>query len=119
MKVKQINAAIVGGKEKFKLVDLLRGLASICILFVHYRHFFMGATPIGSIDSIKNVPSFFLWEPIYLYGANVVQLFWLCIYTCLRRPRKHRLEKIWGKSFCSFVSIAFFNITNSPIVTII
>jgi peptidoglycan/LPS O-acetylase OafA/YrhL len=69
---------ISGGSDNFYSVDFLRGLASIIILIVHYKHFFQGGGKNGApISTIVNVDMFELWSPIYYWGANAVQFFWL------------------------------------------
>jgi peptidoglycan/LPS O-acetylase OafA/YrhL len=69
---------INGGSENFYSVDFLRGIASIFILVVHYSHFFEGGGQNGApLSAIVNVDMFELWSPIYYWGANAVQFFWL------------------------------------------
>lgn len=77
MILKLLNEPVIGGRETYHLVDLLRGIASILILVVHYKHFFQGVDPIGSLESMKSVSSYPFWEPIYYWGSNAVQLFWV------------------------------------------
>jgi len=74
--LKVLNQRVAGGSEKYYTIDLLRGLASMLILVVHYKHFFQGV-PAYDINAIKQVVNYDYWEPIYHWGANAVQLFWL------------------------------------------
>lgn len=73
----KLNAPTQGGSEQYYLIDLLRGIASITVIIVHYKHFFLGVNPIGDYQSIHHVGSFAAWAPIFYWGSNVVQLFWL------------------------------------------
>lgn len=69
---------INGGSENFYSIDFLRGIASILILIVHYKHFFQGGGKNGvALSTITNVDMFEVWSPIYYWGSNAVQFFWL------------------------------------------
>jgi peptidoglycan/LPS O-acetylase OafA/YrhL len=72
-----MTTPISGGKGQYKYIDLLRGIASIVILVVHYRHFFQGTDQTYNVSDIALVQNFEYWQPIYSWGSNAVQLFWL------------------------------------------
>jgi len=63
-------------KDKFHLVDLLRGLSAIVILIWHYHHFFW--TPeLGLVPDSPRQPFYSFLRPFYSDGYWAVQLFWL------------------------------------------
>lgn len=71
-----LSQTISGGTNELRFIDLLRGVASVIILIVHYKHFFMGAGSSVVVSEIVEVEYFNLWAPVAYWGANVVQLFW-------------------------------------------
>jgi peptidoglycan/LPS O-acetylase OafA/YrhL len=72
-----ISQPVPNGKGKIETIDLLRGLASIIILIVHYKHFYMGPDFIRPDITIDGLYFYDAYSPIMQYGANAVQLFWV------------------------------------------
>jgi peptidoglycan/LPS O-acetylase OafA/YrhL len=63
---------------RFYLLDILRGVASLAVVVWHYQHFFMIAPQQLPSDFAPDVlPLFFFLKPLYLYGFNAVQLFFV------------------------------------------
>jgi peptidoglycan/LPS O-acetylase OafA/YrhL len=56
-------------------LDLLRFLLATVVMFVHY--FFFYFTPGAAESPVPTEPFFSLLAPVYRYGGNVVQIFWL------------------------------------------
>lgn len=56
-------------------LDLLRFLLSITVILVHY--FFFYYAPGATEGPVPSEPYFNILKPIYRYGGNVVQIFWL------------------------------------------
>ena len=64
--------------QRYYLLDLLRGTASLAVLFWHYQHFFYvspGVFQPGFTSSAQ--PFFGAFWPLYLYGWTAVQLFYV------------------------------------------
>lgn len=60
--------------SRLTYLDLLRGLAAIAVLIVHYRFFF---TWPGGFSDEDNLPWDVVLGPLYTQGGTAVQLFWL------------------------------------------
>jgi peptidoglycan/LPS O-acetylase OafA/YrhL len=63
---------------RYTHVDLLRGLAAVSILFVHYRMFYVdGNVPGSQTFDLTRAPFYWLFYPLYTHGHLAVQLFWM------------------------------------------
>lgn len=64
--------------SRYTHVDLLRGLAAMSVLFVHYRMFYGdGNVPDSQTFDIARAPLYWLLYPLYTHGHLAVQLFWM------------------------------------------
>ncbi|GGI87595.1 acyltransferase [Polymorphobacter multimanifer] len=62
----------------YHLIDLLRGLAALAILFWHYQHFSLtGPTDVVSPAELARQPLAGVFGPLYVHGHLAVQFFWL------------------------------------------
>jgi len=67
---------VVGGY--FRLIDLMRGLAALIIIFWHYQHFFYSAGAARATPGFRQQQPFYdVLEPLYMHGGFAVQLFWV------------------------------------------
>lgn len=66
--------------SEFIGLDLLRFILAVVVVMVHYYHFY-GPFPNGpfkdNLSIIPEQPLYFLLWPIYDFGRNAVQVFWL------------------------------------------
>lgn len=66
------------GVKRFWLLDNLRGIASFSVVLWHYQHFYyVGPGVLPADFHPRDQPLFSLLRPIYLYGANAVELFYV------------------------------------------
>lgn len=64
-------------KNHYLLIDLIRSVAAILIIFWHWQHFFFNPQTNIPIEGFKKTqPLYELFWPIYEYGHSSVQLFW-------------------------------------------
>ena len=78
--VASITASPIPGSQRhFYVIDLMRGLAALAVLFWHYQHFYYLTPAIHDLSPAESMsePGYaFLW-PLYAFGHYAVQLFWL------------------------------------------
>lgn len=74
---KEVSIPTAPGNGQIKTIDFLRGIASLVILVVHYKHFYMGPDLIKPESGIEGFYFYNLLSPVMAYGANAVQLFWV------------------------------------------
>jgi len=67
-----------GAYPHFYLIDAVRGLAAVAVLFWHYQHFFYPRA-LEKIDgySTSNLPLYDYFFILYEYGFYAVQIFWV------------------------------------------
>ena len=64
--------------NRYHLLDLLRFLACMAVIFWHYQHFYYVQTHVLPTDWVRSAQPFFpLLFPAYLYGDKGVQVFWV------------------------------------------
>ena len=59
------------------VLDGLRGLAAIAVVFYHYRYFFFPPGTIAEVDVAGILPLRELFKPVYAWGHFGVELFWM------------------------------------------
>ncbi len=60
--------------ERLYLLDLLRGLAALAVVFWHWRHFFSIGTEPAALQ-MDRMPFFSLFSPLYKVGGLGVEMF--------------------------------------------
>jgi peptidoglycan/LPS O-acetylase OafA/YrhL len=104
--------------KHYFFIDLLRGLASITVLFWHYQHFYMlkpNGNPEFASRSVQ--PLYTVFAPLYTYGLFAVQLFWLisgfvfsAVYLGTRPSARlffnHRFARLYPLHFMTLVIVA-------------
>lgn len=73
-----LGTPVLGISKRYHLIDILRGLAALSVLFYHYRHFFdsssLNTNPVGYQTA---QPMYSVFWPLYDYGYYAVQVFWM------------------------------------------
>jgi peptidoglycan/LPS O-acetylase OafA/YrhL len=98
----------------YHVVDLVRGLGALAILFWHYQHFVTGTDEIAA--SHADYPLYRLFWPLYDFGGTAVQLFWIVsgfvfavVYS--RTPTsagiffRHRFARLYPLHFVTLVVV--------------
>ena len=63
-------------RQRFYLLDILRGLASLTVVVWHYQHFFFIAPETLPLDFDRSQqPFYWILFPFYEQGLRAVQLF--------------------------------------------
>jgi peptidoglycan/LPS O-acetylase OafA/YrhL len=107
-------------KQKFHLVDLLRGLSAIVILVWHYHHFYWSPES-GLTPGSARQPFYEILRPFYCDGYWAVQLFWLIsgfvfshVYSHTHTPGKEffirRFARLYPLHFLTLCFIAVLQI---------
>src|SRR5690242_14476483 len=60
--------------SRFYSLDVLRGLAALCVVFWHWQHFFYAGTTAGSVK-LQELPLYKIFFPFYTEGYLAVELF--------------------------------------------
>jgi peptidoglycan/LPS O-acetylase OafA/YrhL len=64
--------------ERFWLLDNLRGLASLSVVFFHYKHFYwLGSGALPQNFNKNEQPFYYALAPFYDFGFHAVQLFFI------------------------------------------
>ncbi|NRA30979.1 MAG: hypothetical protein HRU11_12060, partial [Parvularculaceae bacterium] len=74
--LQELTGPLKGSGGNFFAIDILRGLAAITILIVHFRHFFHGNGFVIPND-LKEIWIIDLLWPLYQHGSQAELLIWL------------------------------------------
>jgi peptidoglycan/LPS O-acetylase OafA/YrhL len=84
----------------FFWLDLLRGLAAISVLIWHYQHFYDVTQ--GHLTDRAVQPFYSVLWPLYEYGGNAVQLFWVIsgfIFSAVYVPAQVKGKEFFANRF--------------------
>ena len=108
-------------RRRYELLDVVRAVASLCVVFWHWQHFYF-VPNIGIVGhGVQGLPLFWLFWPIYLKGYLAVDLFFClsgfvfyCIYSEMikagRMTGAHfaflRFSRLYPLHFATLLAVA-------------